>query len=81
MCPERPTSDSLDVEVPKDESDESILVAVPARDDKKIEVYHFPSEKLLYMVPRVQPTDTGEHIIITASALHSAPDCLPPFRS
>ncbi|KAF2265842.1 WD40 repeat-like protein [Lojkania enalia] len=36
-----------------------ILVAVPSRDDKKIEVYRFPDEKLAYVVPRVQPTDTG----------------------
>ncbi|KAF2275558.1 WD40 repeat-like protein [Westerdykella ornata] len=38
---------------------DSILVAVPARDDKKIEVYRFPEEKLVYVVPQVQPTDTG----------------------
>ncbi|KAF2129470.1 WD40 repeat-like protein [Dothidotthia symphoricarpi CBS 119687] len=40
-------------------SDDSILVAVPARDDKKMEVYRFPDEKLRFVVPRVQPTDTG----------------------
>jgi hypothetical protein len=39
---------------------EPILVAVPARDDKKIEVYRFPDEKLTCVVPRVQTTDTGE---------------------
>jgi hypothetical protein len=39
---------------------DSILVAVPGRDDKKIEVYRFPDEKLLHIVPKVQITDTGE---------------------
>lgn len=40
-------------------SSHSILVAVPSRDDKKIEVYQFPDEKLVSFVPRVQTTDTG----------------------
>ena len=40
-------------------SNEPILVAVPARDDKKIEVYQFPDEKLKFIVPRAQATDTG----------------------
>ncbi|KAF1846632.1 WD40 repeat-like protein [Cucurbitaria berberidis CBS 394.84] len=40
-------------------SNESILTAVPARDDKKIEVYRFPDEKLKFIVPRAQSTDTG----------------------
>lgn len=39
----------------------SILVAVPARDDKKAEVYQFPDERLKYMVPRAQSEDTGKH--------------------
>ncbi|XPS99793.1 Astra associated protein 1 Asa1 [Ascochyta lentis] len=37
----------------------SILVAVPARDDKKAEVYQFPDERLRYVVPRAQSKDTG----------------------
>jgi WD40 repeat protein len=40
-------------------SSDSVLVAVPSRDDKKIEVYQFPDEKLVSFVPRVQITDTG----------------------
>lgn len=39
----------------------SILVAVPARDDKKAEVYQFPEERLKYVVPRAQSKDTGKH--------------------
>ena len=41
---------------------DAVLVAVPARDDRKIEVYQFPDEKLLYVVPRVQTIDTGVYI-------------------
>ncbi|KAF3052623.1 ASTRA complex subunit [Didymella keratinophila] len=37
----------------------SVLIAVPARDDKKAEVYQFPEEKLRYVVPRAQAKDTG----------------------
>jgi hypothetical protein len=37
----------------------SVLIAVPARDDKKAEVYQFPEEKLRYVVPRAQARDTG----------------------
>ena len=39
----------------------SVLVAVPARDDKKAEVYQFPDERLKYVVPRAQSADTGKH--------------------
>ncbi|KAF2855824.1 WD40 repeat-like protein [Plenodomus tracheiphilus IPT5] len=38
---------------------ESVLIAVPARDDKKVEVYQFPEERLRFVVPRAQTTDTG----------------------
>lgn len=38
----------------------SVLIAVPARDDKKAEVYQFPEEKLRFVVPRAQSKDTGE---------------------
>ncbi|KAF2645371.1 WD40 repeat-like protein [Massarina eburnea CBS 473.64] len=41
------------------ESISSVLIAVPARDDKKVEVYRFPDEKLAYVVSRVEPKDTG----------------------
>ncbi|KAH6614044.1 WD40-repeat-containing domain protein [Boeremia exigua] len=41
------------------EDDASVLIAVPARDDKKAEVYQFPEERLKYVVPRAQSKDTG----------------------
>ncbi|KAF1955870.1 WD40 repeat-like protein [Byssothecium circinans] len=44
---------------PNPKSDDSILIAVPARDDKKIEIYQYPDEKLAYIVPKFQPKDTG----------------------
>lgn len=37
----------------------SILIAVPARDDKKVEVYQFPEQRLRFLVPNTQSTDTG----------------------
>lgn len=40
--------------------DASVLIAVPARDDKKVEVYQFPQEKLTCVVPKVESKDTGE---------------------
>jgi hypothetical protein len=45
---------------PSSSSSERVLVAVPARDDKRIEVYQFPDEKLVAVVPRVEPTETGK---------------------
>jgi hypothetical protein len=41
----------------------SILVAVPARDDKMAEVYQFPEERLRFVVPRAQTKDTGKCLI------------------
>lgn len=38
---------------------DSILVAVPSRDDKKIEVYRLPEERLVHVAPKVQIKDTG----------------------
>ena len=40
-------------------SNDPILIAVPATDDKKIEVYRFPDEKLNFVAPRPQLADTG----------------------
>ncbi|KAF1927893.1 WD40 repeat-like protein [Didymella exigua CBS 183.55] len=37
----------------------SVLIVVPARDDKKAEVYQFPEEKLSCVVPHAQTKDTG----------------------
>lgn len=36
-----------------------ILVAVPGRDDKQIEVWQLPDEALKIIVPRVQTVETG----------------------
>jgi WD40 repeat protein len=49
----------------------SILVAVPSRDDKKIEVYQFPDERLVSFVPRVQTTDTG--MVMAVKLAHHRP--------
>jgi hypothetical protein len=38
---------------------DSILVAVPATDDKMIDVYRFPGEQLKVKIPRAQPIETG----------------------
>ncbi|KAF2739015.1 WD40 repeat-like protein [Polyplosphaeria fusca] len=50
---------------------ESIIVAVPARDDKTIDVYQFPDERLLCVVPRVQHADTG--MVMAVKLLHHSP--------
>jgi hypothetical protein len=52
-------------------STRSLLVAVPARDDKKVEIYQFPDEKLKHVVPRVQALDTGEVTIQCHVTLNS----------
>jgi hypothetical protein len=44
-------------------AEESILIATPAADDKKINVYQFPDERLRYMVPKVLTADTGQYLI------------------
>ncbi|KAH7116015.1 WD40-repeat-containing domain protein [Dendryphion nanum] len=49
----------------------AILVAAPARDDHKIEVYQFPDEKLVYVVPRVQTIDTG--MVMAVKIIHHRP--------
>ncbi|KAH9874664.1 hypothetical protein IAQ61_003854 [Plenodomus lingam] len=41
---------------------DSVLIAVPARDDKRVEVYQFPEERLRFIVPRAQSTDTGKSV-------------------
>jgi hypothetical protein len=37
-----------------------ILVATPSTDDKKINIYQLPDEKLKYVVPKASTSDTGE---------------------
>lgn len=41
------------------ETDDAVLIAVPSTDDTKINVFQFPSERLLYVVPTVSATETG----------------------
>lgn len=53
----------------------SVLIAVPARDDKKAEVYQFPEEKLRFVVPRAQSKDTGEWYAAGGLAINNR---LPP---
>ena len=56
----------------------SIFIAVPARDDKKAEVYQFPEEKLRYVVPRAQAKDTGTlHVTIGSKKLPYQPCSRP----
>lgn len=52
-----------DTQSGSDKQHASVLIAVPARDDKKAEVYQFPEEKLRYVVPRAQVKDTGESFV------------------
>ncbi|KAL6710368.1 Astra associated protein 1 Asa1 [Coniothyrium glycines] len=51
--------------------DGSILIAVPARDDKKAEVYQFPEERIKFVVPRAQSADTG--MIMALKLTHHRP--------
>ena len=55
MCYKRPGVASLSTA-----SDEPIYVAVPGRDDKKADVYQFPDEKLICVVPSITTSETGE---------------------
>jgi hypothetical protein len=52
-------SEGLPVMVAK----EPILIATPAADDKKINVYQFPDERLRYIVPKVSSADTGKCLV------------------
>jgi hypothetical protein len=45
---------------PRTLKDDAILIATVSTDDKKINVYQFPDEKLKYVVPTITTTDTGE---------------------
>lgn len=70
MCIERPTPRLPRVELATHDqsnaTDFSILVAVPATEDKKVDIFRLPSEQRIYTVPRVQPFDTGEHLSLRA---------------
>ena len=46
-------------------SSDSILVATPSTDDKKINVYQFPEEKLRYVVPKATSSDTGKYLVLS----------------
>jgi hypothetical protein len=45
---------------PRSGTDDAILIATVSTDDKKINVYQFPEEKLKYVVPQIPTTDTGK---------------------
>lgn len=45
-------------------SKDAVLIATPATDDKKINVYQFPDEKLRYVVPRISTTDSGKFLSV-----------------
>lgn len=66
MLPERVvvSGPATQLQLPHSGVHDSVLVAVPARDDNKIEIYRFPDEKLISVVPRVQNTETGEMSIL-----------------
>ncbi|KAH7089211.1 WD40-repeat-containing domain protein [Paraphoma chrysanthemicola] len=77
-CPEPlsvTTARRDDVEKYKSRSpaSKSILVATPSTDDKKINVYQLPDEKLKFIVPKVSITETG---MVMAVKL-----VLPPFST
>ncbi|PSN61882.1 WD40 repeat-like protein [Corynespora cassiicola Philippines] len=78
MCPEQYAFDQRRRPGPTPDRDaalarvsDSIIVAVPARDDKKIEVYQFPDEKLVSVVPRVESKDTG--MVMAVKLAHHNP--------
>jgi ASTRA-associated protein 1 len=50
----------------QEQSHDAILIAVPSTDDKKIDVYGFPEEKLRFVVPKVQPIDTGMQAVLSS---------------
>jgi hypothetical protein len=45
---------------PRSGINDAILIATVSTDDKKINVYQFPEEKLKYVVPQIPTTDTGK---------------------
>jgi hypothetical protein len=61
MCYERSTSTEMqNISDSTKATQDSILIATPATDDKKINVYRLPDEKLRYVVPRTSTGDTGQ---------------------
>jgi hypothetical protein len=72
MCYERTTSTEVqDVSDSTKAKQGSILIATPATDDKKINVYRLPDEKLRYVVPRTSTGDTGEQSPLTTTHFHT----------
>ena len=70
MCLERPACKPLQKQGTINEqatahhgATNSILVAVPATEDKKVDIFQIPSEQRIYTVPRIPSTDTGEHTL------------------
>ncbi|OCK78945.1 ASTRA-associated protein 1 [Lepidopterella palustris CBS 459.81] len=75
MCPERASSSPAQLKHVSSQEDDaksvvsdSILVAVPATEDKQVDIFQLPSERRLYTAPRVQPIDTG--MIMALKLIH-----------
>lgn len=73
MCLERPACRPLrkqgtinEQATARHSATNSILVAVPATEDKKVDIFQIPSEQRIYTVPRVPSTDTGEYTLFQA---------------
>lgn len=75
MCSETPASQPLHKQGTINEqatahhdATNSIIVAVPATEDKKVDIFQIPSEQRIYTVPRVPSTDTG--MVMALKLLH-----------
>ncbi|KAL5118092.1 Astra associated protein 1 Asa1 [Pleosporales sp. CAS-2024a] len=70
MCPEN-ASFSSPSPCSAAASQDAILIATPSTDDKQINIYHYPDEKLRYVVPKVVTTDTG--MVMAVKLVHDPP--------
>ncbi|KAF1965207.1 WD40 repeat-like protein [Bimuria novae-zelandiae CBS 107.79] len=70
MCYQRGKVDAY-ADLPPTGSSGPIYIAVPGRDDKKAEVYQFPDEKLVCVVPKIEALDTG--MVMALKLAHHQP--------
>ena len=80
MCLERPACKPLQKQGTINEqatahhgATNSILVAVPATEDKKVDIFQIPSEQRIHTVSRVPSTDTGEYTLFKLSQFQCFP--------
>jgi hypothetical protein len=80
MCLERPAYKPLQKQGTINEqatahhgATNSILVAVPATEDKKVDIFQIPSEQRIHTVSRVPSTDTGEYTLFKLSLFRCFP--------